>query len=524
MKEKNIDILTKSPVKHHCHGGKVESCKFYDQYFDYRDIEYWRSVGSRVDVFQNIEAFLLPDNTSNDLDPYLDMVFHYLDDLCFDELLTPLSIANAIKHLPNNTSPGFPYVKSELKTKEEAKPFLHSHYIKAIRKKSTHVGSFDEPCLAALRLALAKKPRNKPRFVWVYPAVMATAEARFFMPLMVRMFKCLLFSWDFSFLRGEYAELQHFCQKSTVYGTDVSGFDASVSSHNIRRIFSWFKTKFTLNSIDRREFDMVEDYFINTPLWYEDGIYIKHKGVPSGSYFTQLVDSIVNLAYQAFLLSEMRGRMIDSLCDFAFIRVLGDDSLIAIEQAIPKTQFDLACDKISSVFNVQIHPAKGFYSCCEDEFEDRKEFEFLGFGIDFFAPIHFKKDKGLILAQCLFPEEREKNPAYSMARLIGIKWSIGDDPDLLSIPNYFWFLLKERYPNVTPTEIPREYRLFFRYVLGNVMPESLTLPDDQVVINRYRCAQSVYLMKLYHNNNYHCYVRDTWCPLVSYRSLSSGLS
>lgn len=41
--------------------------------------------------------------------------------------------------------------------------------------------------------------------------------------------------------------------------------------------------------------DIIVDYIIHTPIRFADGErHVKHSGVASGSYFTQLIDSIVN--------------------------------------------------------------------------------------------------------------------------------------------------------------------------------------------------------------------------------------
>jgi hypothetical protein len=68
----------------------------------------------------------------------------------------------------------------------------------------------------------------------------------------------------------------------------------------------------------------IEEYFINTPIYMGDGnVYRKRGGVPSGSYFTQMIDSIVN--YLAITYA-----MYTNEFEFVKMYVLGDDSMVGV--------------------------------------------------------------------------------------------------------------------------------------------------------------------------------------------------
>jgi len=491
----------------HCSGFRIQTCSFYNEYFDYQSIPYWRSVGSKADILRNVDKYFVPLPSSIDPSIFqsLDVVFDYLERSCklTEKSLKPLSVRDAIKLLPNDTSPGLPYTLQGFTTKGEVKDRLLRDY--NIIKKIPNGGTFDLPCSAGVRLALVEKPANKPRLVWVYPASMITAEARFYGPLMSRLFSCLLFSWDFSFLRGGVNSLKQFCHGLTTFGTDVSAFDSTVHPQVIDYVFDWIGSRFVFNDKTLHDFNVMRKYFIHTPLWFKNKVYLKHQGVPSGSFFTQTIDSIVNVAYQLELVKNFT---YNSICyrledEFRFLRVLGDDSLVSLSYEVTEDEFAYSIEKLNTSYGVVINANKGFFRSTGSVW---RYTNFLGFDLSLATPPYLRKSALLIMAQCLFPEVAEKDVSVSMARLIGIKWSSGDDPKSLSVVNYFWDLLQERYPNISPGELPKEYQLMFRYVFGRFVPDISQYPSDELVILRYRGLRDCAVQESYQYGDYWDYV------------------
>lgn len=479
-----------TPFRNHCYGGRVALCPFYDQYFDLHSEPYWRSVGSKEDVDEVIDGFFTP--IPDVKDPIIHALYSVLGSLDkFVGEATPLSAEGAASVLPSNTSPGFPYANNGYLDKGSCKDKILRDYKKSLNE-TVETRNFNVPCKAGLRLALAKKPRNKPRVVWVYPATVQLAEAKYFMPIYKQLYHCKYFSWDFSFLRGGFEEIRYWMNPSFChYGTDVSSFDSTVSATLIDIIFRWMKSKFRMTWKQAREFDAVHNYFVNTPLWYQNHIFLKRRGVPSGSFFTQLVDSIVNLSYQlavARTLLESPVLRLDQA--FAFIRVLGDDSLCSLkrrQEFATLANFRLACEELLTS-GIEIHSEKGYF-CNRVTRENMNLPEYLGFSFPIGMPRLYpilRKSVDLVHAQCLFPESQEKDPGFSFARLVGIKWSSGDDPATLAVVNSYFELLTERYPDITPGSLPREYEHLFRYVFGRLKIDPTYYPTDDEVINRYR--------------------------------------
>jgi hypothetical protein len=159
-----------------------------------------------------------------------------------------------------------------------------------------------EPCLAGARTQAGKLGR----LVWMYPLSMTIIEALVARPL-IEMQK-----------RGRTP--MAFGQKSTVLGTrirkaqtfngyysslDSSQFDATIGKVVIQAAFNAFRTWFNLEDEVLEGitvgdvFDVIENYFIYTDIVmpHPDGprLYTgKRHGVPSGSYFTQMVDSFAS--------------------------------------------------------------------------------------------------------------------------------------------------------------------------------------------------------------------------------------
>jgi len=185
------------------------------------------------------------------------------------------------------------------------------------------------PCVAYKRT----QANNKTRLVWGYPLEMTIMEARFARPLITR-FLAKRTTMSFGLMKfelGTYIEYD-IKGKGYVYGLDYSKFDSSISSSMIKESFDILGTWFSKQDKLNWGWDQMLTFFLNTPIVMPDGnLYTgKRHGVPSGSYFTQLVDSIVNTAL-IFAIS----RHFQCKLHWKSLLVLGDDSLFAMDRRIP---------------------------------------------------------------------------------------------------------------------------------------------------------------------------------------------
>lgn len=213
-----------------------------------------------------------------------------------------------------------------------------------------------EPCLAFKRTQF----NDKTRLIWGFPYSMTVIEGLLARPL-IEKFKggCTPMAFAMpTVCLGTKLRVAAY-HKDWAYSIDMSSFDSSIAASLIHKAFVILRSWFDLSEVEPVSgatvgdlFDIVERYFIHTPIVMPDGyLYLgKRHGVPSGSYFTQIIDSIVNTIIGGTIAS--RFNMFVSRRE---IFVLGDDLLMWSDR-------DLSLKKIasyaSSYFGVEFHPDK----------------------------------------------------------------------------------------------------------------------------------------------------------------------
>lgn len=209
--------------------------------------------------------------------------------------------------------------------KKEQTEFAALESAFAILKK----GKVPEPCLAFKRTQF----HDKTRLVWGYPYSMTIAEGLLAKPL-IEMFKRsstpMMFAMSSMAIGFKLNVASH--SRNYAYGLDYSKFDASLPRFLIHIAFKILRTWFDEEQIEPVTgltvgliFDKIENYFVYTPIVMPDGkvYYGKDHGVPSGSYFTQMIDSICN----AIIAGSLSSRF-DMKLDRRHLFVLGDDCVI----------------------------------------------------------------------------------------------------------------------------------------------------------------------------------------------------
>jgi hypothetical protein len=210
-----------------------------------------------------------------------------------------------------------------------------------------------EPCVAFKRTQF----NDKTRLVWGYPYAMTAIEGIFARPL-IDHFKLGGTPMSFGMETGKLG-----CRirvssyhKKYAYSTDISSFDASISPQLIRVAFKILSTWFDLSRIipDTQTsyldaWDLIVNYFIHTPIVMPDSNIYKGKkhGVPSGSYFTQMIDSVVNTIIVGAISSRF-----SMYIDEDDINVLGDDVLFWSNRDIDLEVLSRFCSEVfSAKFN-----------------------------------------------------------------------------------------------------------------------------------------------------------------------------
>lgn len=185
-----------------------------------------------------------------------------------------------------------------------------------------------DPCVAFKRTQFD----DKTRLVWGYPYAMTAQEGIFARPLIER-FKegntPMAFGMSTGVLGARLRVASY--HKEWAYSTDVSSFDASIPAQLISVAFHILSSWFDMDKVEPTTgvrygdiWDQIVHYFIHTPIVMPNGNIYKGKrhGIPSGSYFTQMIDSVVNVIIVGAISSHFKLHVNQD-----DIFVLGDDVL-----------------------------------------------------------------------------------------------------------------------------------------------------------------------------------------------------
>ena len=191
----------------------------------------------------------------------------------------------------------------------------------------------------------------------------------------------------------------------------MKSFDKSCPSWLIMVAFEILKqnidfTKYAEEGIPtpyklERAWDHIVWYFIRTPIRLCNGErYRKWGGVASGSYFTQMVDSIINFIIMRFALHSQSVKIFEDM-------YLGDDSLIATSSEVDIEQL---CQDLSSI---------GFTVNRKKTSQTTRtwEIEFLGYRLSNGWP---ERDSKLLWTSLLYPESPDLNASHFVARVQGL--------------------------------------------------------------------------------------------------------
>lgn len=224
-----------------------------------------------------------------------------------------------------------------------------------------------DPCLAGTRTQAGKEGR----LVWGYPLMMTILEGCIARPLLDAFKGSNITPMAFGKTSVQMGiEMRKAVVHNDYYvSMDASKFDATVQAGVIKTAFNALKTWFDLTQevgfgkTVEDIFTMVEDYFIRTPIVMPSTegpkLYSgKRHGVPSGSYFTQLVDSMANVM------------MIGALDRHFYLKVqlsetfvLGDDMLFFSNKA---PNLDLYAKLLQELFGMNVNAKKSTFGKSND--------------------------------------------------------------------------------------------------------------------------------------------------------------
>lgn len=289
------------------------------------------------------------------------------------------------------------------------------------RMKQDGVAKFDPskmrfpPCLAGQRGGMSEIDDPKTRLVWIYPAEMLVVEG-FYAPLMYRDF---MNDPNSPMLNGKSSQRLYteWCanlrEGETLYGLDFSSFDTKVPAWLIYKAFDILRQNVNfetfqgkpVNKEDAQKWRNVWDgmvwYFVNAIILMPDGrMFRKLRGVPSGSWWTQMIDSVINWIIDTYL----------ALCQRVEIRnlkVLGDDGAFRANDEFDLEVAQLDCQPLGMI----LKPEK-----CEKTSEP-SEFKLLG---TTYHNGHNHRPTEEWFKLALYPESSVYTLDISFTRLIGL--------------------------------------------------------------------------------------------------------
>nr|APG78222.1 RdRp [Hubei partiti-like virus 33] len=271
----------------------------------------------------------------------------------------------------------------------------------------------------------------KIRAVYGYPTTITLCEAQFALPLIkgYQKYKTPI-AYGYDMILGGALKLRRELCFYKHYGCfDFSKFDKTVSEQMIDAAFSILFSnidffKYATTGIPDairlvRAWDYLIDYFKNCTLRLSNGErWLKSGGVPSGSYFTQLVDSIVNYLVIVYSWLKVYKRPPQ------YIKVFGDDSVVADDQPISKYAIAECVEGLGMIINPQ-------KSLCTDSVD---KVEFLGFCIRGGFP-HRSHKKWL--SSLYHPEFDDRSIADFQSRALGLYYANhGVDTEFSSMCRY----------------------------------------------------------------------------------------
>lgn len=201
-----------------------------------------------------------------------------------------------------------------------------------------------------------------------------------------------------------------------IYGLDYKHFDASVNSYLIDE--AWRMLYRNLKHRNYLAFNYCEHLFKHTPVIMPDGkLFEVNTGVPSGSLFTSLIDSIINLILLYAIQLKFLEKTVSSY-------VLGDDSIF-----VSPIDIDLIeCSSYLRKLGFELNLTKTFKT------KDLSEVIFLG---HHYRGTTVSREDFELLGLLLYPEEEVLTPQHSAIRCAALNYDTGMSSYLLlGIYNY----------------------------------------------------------------------------------------
>nr|QIJ70090.1 RNA-dependent RNA polymerase [Vannostrand partiti-like virus] len=347
-----------------------------EQYFGLEKVakvmaKYHRSTISYEAMLSDLKRYDCKRAPRLEDDLYCAVLQTVIEDILPKERIIPykIEVVSTLAEFPNTKSPGLPYKLEGFKTKREV---IEAGKLSDISTTWREIGFGKKPrlpdvCLFA-RSQLAKTGKEKIRATWGYPLSVYMEEGRYFYP-----FQDHIKSHEHNFpiaygleiLNGGMAMIDTIVKRNEnakYVMTDWSQFDKTVPAWLIRDVFSIIGMAFDFSkerdangniyhvrpAIAIKRWRYMINYFIDTPIRTCKGErFLALGGVPSGSCWTNIVDSVINMILSRYLVFDTTGHF---PADEIF---LGDDAFLCVNGTVNLDDMaDLALRKFGMIMNV----------------------------------------------------------------------------------------------------------------------------------------------------------------------------
>jgi hypothetical protein len=394
---------------------------------------------------------------------YLAILKKTMDELRPKERLIPLTLGAAYKHrdFPRTTSPGFPWIHQGYNSKGEVldDPKAVGHIHRTWDQIGRGIPWSLPDSLAYHRVVASPREKTKVRPVWGYPVECVAEEARYFLPLIEHLKgKC---NQDDAFYglgletalsgHSHLAAAFHACGAKLAMNTDLSNFDARVPAWEIRDVFAFLADWFDFSKVrdseglvwncnpqqTARRWKAMVSYFINTKIRTPSGDRVQKKnGVPSGSMWTNAIDTFVNAVQSRTACYRVTGSL--PVKDYYY----GDDGTIFL--AVDKIDLDAYAQELLTTFNAILSVEKTILT------DNVENIHWLGY---FYRPDGPRRSLDFVIASTLYPERRVSSPVESAARLLGQLYSVMDPhASVLFYDAVSWLMRKYEFSQQTLEE------------------------------------------------------------------------
>jgi hypothetical protein len=291
--------------------------------------------------------------------------------------------------------------------KRDCYPIARNNAIRALRDFDRYRDKYRfTPDKAFARSQLAKRDTPKIRHVWGRDFHSFLIEALFAQPLTEQL---ILHESPILIGRDIHKDLPYDMislirdDRRIAIGIDFSGFDSSICRQLIRDAFDILEELFVIETRRHRLiWEYIKELFTHTLVVMPDGnMYKVLVGVPSGSAFTQIIDSVVNLIIIYALQIKFTNRTFET-------KVLGDDSITVV----PPPAFDLEeARRFCLNTGMKLSIDKSFLT---SNFSD-----ILVLGHKFYGS-RVTRDEFIVLSLALFTEDPVTNPYDSAIRIASL--------------------------------------------------------------------------------------------------------